>query len=288
MSRGEIVATSELTDRQAVADEASWPVVLQHDRIPFVSYPYEWSFSQLQDAGALHIDLLLAALGEGMTMKDGYAYNLQFRGSAPVFIDIGSFEHYSGGPWAGYRQFCQTLLFPLLLQAHTNLAFRPLLRGQVNGIEPAQIRGLMGGTDLTKTGVLKHVACTTRWTPATPARATGRRRPPTSCEKSGFSDAGRGRRGQERRHPGAQAAVEAAGDSHWATYQQTSTYTDAERDQKTAFVREALSQRHSGLLLDLGCNDGTFSLVGQEFADYVVALDNDEQTIDLHVPTAAG
>ena len=71
------------------------------------------------------------------------------------------------------------------------------------------------------------------------------------------------------------------GDSHWTTYQQTSTYTDAERDQKTAFVREALSQRHSGLLLDLGCNDGTFSLVGQEFADYVVALDNDEQTIDL-------
>ena len=132
-----------MTDRHDVADEASWPVVLRHDRIPFVSYPYEWSFSQLQDAGALHIDLLLAALGEGMTMKDGYAYNLQFRGSAPVFIDIGSFEHYSGGPWPGYRQFCQTFLFPLLLQAHKNFSFRPLLRGQVNGIEPAQIRGLM-------------------------------------------------------------------------------------------------------------------------------------------------
>ena len=52
------------------------------------------------------------------------------------------------------------------------------------------------------------------------------------------------------------------GDSHWTTYQQTSTYTDAERDQKKAFVREALSQRHAGLLLDLGCNDGTFSLLG--------------------------
>ena len=132
--------------------------MLKHERIPFISYPYEWSFSQLQDAGALHIDLLLDALGEGMTMKDGYAYNLQFRGSAPVFIDIGSFEQYGGGPWPGYRQFCQTFLFPLLLQAHKNFSFRPLLRGQVNGIEPGQIRGLMTGTDLAKAGVLKHVA----------------------------------------------------------------------------------------------------------------------------------
>ena len=46
--------------------------------------------------------------------QQGYAYNQQFRGAAPVFIDVGSFEAYGGGPWAGYRQFCQTILFPLL------------------------------------------------------------------------------------------------------------------------------------------------------------------------------
>ena len=282
VAKGDIVATAEVdaADRGDITDEASWPVVLRHDRIPFISYPYEWSFSQLQDAAALHIDLLLDALGEGMTMKDGYAYNLQFRGAAPTFIDIGSFEQYRGGPWPGYRQFCQTFLFPLMLQAHKNFSFRPLLRGQVNGIEPKQMRGLMSGGDLTRTGVLKHVALHSAMDTRNADKGDGSQATADQLSKSGFSDA---------------VALAAAknvgklvrklrwkpGDSHWTTYQQTSTYTDAERDQKKAFVRDALSQRHAGLLLDLGCNDGTFSLLAQDFADYVVALDNDEQTIDL-------
>lgn len=282
VAKGDIVATDEVdaAARGDITDEATWPVVLRHERIPFISYPYEWSFSQLQDAAALHIDLLLDALGEGMTMKDGYAYNLQFRGAAPAFIDIGSFEHYRGGPWPGYRQFCQTFLFPLMLAAHKNFSFRPLLRGQVNGIEPKQMRGLMTGGDLTKTGVFKHVALHSAVDARNADKGDGSQATADNLRKSGFSDA---------------VAVAAAknvgtlvrklrwkpGDSHWTTYQQTSTYTDAERDQKKAFVRDVLSQRHAGLLLDLGCNDGTFSLLAQDFADYVVALDNDEQTIDL-------
>jgi SAM-dependent methyltransferase len=281
VSAGEIVATEEVdaADRPDVGDESTWPVVLRHERIPFVSYPYEWCFSQLQDAGALHIDLLLDALGDQMTLSDGYAYNLQFRGSAPVFIDVGSFEAYRGGPWAGYRQFCQTVLFPLLLQAHKNVPFRPLLRGQVNGIDPAQMRALMGGRDLTRAGVLKHVALHSAVDARHADKGDGSRATAEKLRDSGFSDA---------------VALAAArnigklvrklrwkpGESHWTSYQQTSTYTDDEREQKTSFVREALAQQRSGLVLDLGCNDGTFSRVVQEHADHVVAVDGDEQTID--------
>ena len=279
---GDLVATDPVqeSDRHHIADEASWPVVLRHERIPFVSYPYEWSFTQLQDAGALHIDLLLDALGEGMTMKDGYAYNLQFRGAAPVFIDIGSFENYQGGPWPGYRQFCQTFLFPLLLQAHKNVSFRSLLRGQVNGIEPAQMRGLMSTRDLTRAGVLKHVALHNAIDARSASKGEGSRATADQLRESGFSDA-----------VAAAAAKNVGslvrrlrwkpGDSHWTTYQQTSSYTDTERDQKKSFVSDALSQGQAGLVLDLGCNDGTFSLLAQEHADYVVAVDNDEQTVDL-------
>jgi len=35
---------------------------LEHERIPFVSYRYEWTFSMLRDAALVHLDLLLAAL----------------------------------------------------------------------------------------------------------------------------------------------------------------------------------------------------------------------------------
>lgn len=281
VSAGDIVATEELhsADRPDVGDERAWPVVLRHEPIPFVSYPYEWCFSQLQDAGALHIDLLLDALAERVTMKDGYAYNVQFRGATPVFIDVGSFEAYGGGPWAGYRQFCQTVLFPLLLQAHKNVAFRPLLRGQVNGIEPGQMRALMGGRDLMRAGVLKHVALHSAVDARHAEKGEGSRATAEKLRDSGFSDA---------------VALAAArnvgtlvrklswkpGESHWTTYQRTSTYTDDEREQKAAFVTEALSRERFHLVLDLGCNDGTFARLAQEHAEHVVAVDGDEQTID--------
>src|SRR5690606_22979763 len=83
-----------------------WAAVLEHERIPVVSYPYEWPFAMLREAATLHLDVLAAALDGGMSLKDGTAYNVQFVGSRPTFIDIGSFEA-AAGPWPGYRQFCQ-------------------------------------------------------------------------------------------------------------------------------------------------------------------------------------
>jgi ribosomal protein L11 methylase PrmA len=71
-----------------------------------------------------------------------------------------------------------------------------------------------------------------------------------------------------------------AADSHWATYQQTSTYSDAERVRKAAFVRAALADQQHGLVWDLGCNDGTYSRIAAETSDYVLAVDGDEVTID--------
>ena len=91
--------------------------VLRHERIPFVSYPYEWTFSMLKDAALVQLDLLLAALEHDMVLKDSTPYNVQFRGAHPVFVDIGSFERLrEGEPWVGYRQFCMLYLYPLLLR----------------------------------------------------------------------------------------------------------------------------------------------------------------------------
>ena len=88
----------------AVADAAEtqhqWAAVLQHDRIPFISYPYEWCFSMLRDAALLHLELMTAALEEDFILKDASAFNVQWDGASPVFIDVGSFtRHPAGQPW---------------------------------------------------------------------------------------------------------------------------------------------------------------------------------------------
>ena len=68
-----------------------WAGVLEHEKLPFVSYPYEWSFEMLRDAALLQLDLVLAGLDEGIGLKDASAYNLQWKGTSPVFVDVASF-----------------------------------------------------------------------------------------------------------------------------------------------------------------------------------------------------
>ncbi len=112
----------------------------------------------LKDAALLHLELLLAALDEDMILKDSSAYNIQWQGVRPVFIDIPSFEVLPPGePWVGYRQFCQLFLYPLFLQAYKNVDFHPWLRGSIDGIDPVQINNLMSVRDRFRPGVFTNV-----------------------------------------------------------------------------------------------------------------------------------
>jgi hypothetical protein len=131
--------------------------VLRHERVPFVSYPYEWPFSMLKDAALLQLELNQRALGAGLTLKDASPYNVQWRGTRPVFIDVGSFERLRPGePWAGYRQFCMLFLYPLMFQAYKDLPFHAALRGSLDGIAPRDARTVLAG-DRFRKGVLSNV-----------------------------------------------------------------------------------------------------------------------------------
>ena len=130
-----------------------------HPRVPFVSYPFEWTFSMLKDAALLQLDLTRAALADGVSLKDATPYNVQFIGARPQFIDAGSFEvRRKGDPWYGYKQFCEMFLYPLMLQAHLGVGFQPFLRGSVNGITPETMAKLFPGSiRRPRKGRLTHV-----------------------------------------------------------------------------------------------------------------------------------
>src|SRR5438477_14582 len=94
VEEGRVVRTERFMEPTPVLTQlpGQWAGALKHERIPFVSYPYEWSFGMLQDAALLHLELLAAAIDENFTIKDGWSHNIQWHGTRPVFIDIGSFE----------------------------------------------------------------------------------------------------------------------------------------------------------------------------------------------------
>ena len=132
--------------------------VIKPLQIPFVSYPYEWSFSQLKDAALLTLEIQKISLEHGMTLKDASAYNVQFFKGKPIFIDTLSFERYeSGKPWIGYRQFCQHFLAPLALMHYTDIRLGQMLRTNIDGIPLGLTSTLLPKKTWLNLGILMHI-----------------------------------------------------------------------------------------------------------------------------------
>ena len=254
-----------------------WAAVLEHERVPVISYPYEWSFGMLRDAALLQLDLTLAALDEEMTLKDATPFNVQWMGARPTFIDVGSFTTYTpGDPWAGYRQFCETFLYPLLLQAYRNLPFHPWLRGRLEGITAEQCRACLSLRDWLRPGVLAHVVLQ--------AKAQARYERTDGNVRRELRDAGFGaaliRNNVARLRRTVERLAWAPARSTWSGYQDELSYDEAEVDRKQAFVRGVASARHRALAWDIGCNTGVYSRIAAEHSDYVLALDADHLVVD--------
>ena len=279
LDRGDIIATEVGSDPSAIA--GNWAGVLRHGRVDVLSYPYEWSFEMLRDAARLQLELTREALSESLITKDASAYNVQFVGAKPVFIDVGSFERVRPGePWTGYRQFCELFLNPLYLQALTDVPFQPLLRGRVEGITPGVAAAIMGSRGRLRTGVFTNVRLHAR---AERKYANADREGDVRAElrRVGF---GPGLIDAQLRN--LQKAVERLTwkeqDSTWSDYSDRGHYTDVDLAAKSSFVADAVAKARSApIVLDLGANDGRFSRIAVDSgARYAVAVDSDHLVVD--------
>jgi len=272
-----VVGTREVEEEVPEALHGGVAAVLEHDRIPFVSYPYEWTFAMLKDAALLQLELLRRGIEKGLILKDSSPYNVQFRGARPVFIDVGSFEQLrEGEPWAGYRQFCMLFLYPLLLQAWKDVPFQPWLRGSLDGITPHEARELLSTRDLFRRGTLSHVVLHDRLERRHEDRDEDLK---GELRKAGFKKElilanirglerliGRLRWDPDR--------------STWSEYGPHTTYTEDDAERKARFVASAVAEERPRLVWDLGCNEGRHSRIAAETADYVVAMDADSLVVD--------
>jgi hypothetical protein len=253
-------------------------MVLRHERIPFVSYPYEWSFSMLKAAALLQLDLMLEALRHGLVLKDASPYNVQFMGARPVFIDVGSFERMRAGElWAGYRQFCTMYLFPLLLQSLKGVDFQPWLRGSIDGITATQMRGLMSFRDRFRRGIATNVLLHARLEHRDASSGRSVRRAVAGSTAEGeivSANVRKMRKLVARLESDPPAGV-------WVRYREHNSYDEAAADRKRAFVADVVARRPWDLVWDLGANTGTYSRVAVAGARTVVAIDADPGVVEL-------
>lgn len=266
---GRLISTTQVDEAPDAASAA-----LQHPRIPFISYPYEWTFSMLKDAALLQLDLLADALASGITIKDATPFNIQFIEGTPVFIDIGSFEKYrEGEPWIGYRQFTRQFLFPLLLRAWAGLPFQPWLRGDMEGPTAGDMKQILSGGKRLKPSALLHVSLQARME----KRMSG------AAVRSDLKDAGFSSELILANVRKLRSLVESLTWDHgvegWAEYQ-SCDHVGRDRENKAEFLRGALSRVNPKRVIDLGANDGYFSAIAAGSDTIAIAVDGYEPVLE--------
>lgn len=119
-------------------------IVLTPEPVPFITNPYEWSFTQFKHAALLTLQLHKFALSRGFILKDATAYNIAFYKGKPVFIDTLSFDFYQEGqPWRAYKQFIMHFLGPLVLARYHGTEIFKMLQTHIDGIPVSLISSLL-------------------------------------------------------------------------------------------------------------------------------------------------
>lgn len=268
----ELTDSGWMVSTQSLGLQDDGTLELEHRRIFFPSYPWEWCAEQWIDAAALTLDLCDRLLDHGLILKDATPLNILFDGTRPVLVDVLSIEpRETANPiWTAYGQFVRTFVLPLM--AHKYLGW-PLeaSRNRRDGYEPEAL--------------YPYLPFAKKW--LSPARSLITL--PVMMDRMGRSGKGfpslrfsdeasvavlRSRlRGLKKTVLGLRNGEKA---SHWSGYtEHRDHYAEEDHASKTAFVKSALAIARPRTVLDIGANTGEFSRLAADSGAQVVALDTD-------------
>jgi ribosomal protein L11 methylase PrmA len=280
-NRGWFVGAKEIDPRVLGPIEEDVRYVVEHPRIPFVSYPYEWPFPALKAAALLHLNLHLEALQHNINLCDASAYNVQFLGARPVFIDMLSMRRYRDGEfWLGHRQFCEQFLNPLLLRAYFGVPHNAWYRGSLEGIPAGELSPLLPLSHKLSWRILSHVVLPARLQRTAVAKGSNNKNLEKIKERKLPLGAYRGMLKQLRNWI-SKLQPKDAGRTIWSDYVETHTYASDEDTRKRRFMVEFINRVKPKTLWDLGCNTGEYAKVALDAgAGYVVGFDSDQGALD--------
>jgi hypothetical protein len=262
------------TDEMPFMPETAYKTV-KPEKIDFISYPYEWCFSQLKDAALLTLRIQKEALKDGMSLKDASAYNIQFRQGKPVLMDTLSFESYEEGrPWVAYRQFCQSFLAPLALMRYKDLRLSRLASVFMDGVPLDMASHLLPMRTMLKPSLFIHIhahAKSQAYYADKPEAKAETKRHFSRLAMMGLIDslesAVRGMKFPKVR-------------TEWGDYMDSTNYSPAAMDHKKKTVAAFLGKCPKGIAWDVGANTGVFSRIAAESGMKVISMDMDPVAVE--------
>lgn len=260
---------------QPPAEPDSMFKVIQPELIPFISYPYEWSFSQLKDAALATLSIQRRALKAGMSLKDASAYNIQFVRGKATLIDTLSFETYKEGqPWVAYRQYCQHFLAPLALMAWKDIRLNQLLRAYIDGLPLDLASELLPLKTQLNFGLQTHIHL----------HASAQKKFAGADVKSRSGALGVSKQAMMGLIDSLEATIKkltwTPHGTEWANYYDITNYSETAFEHKKLLIREWASRVKPSMVWDLGANTGVFSREVSSTGAYVVSFDIDPAAVE--------
>lgn len=268
-----LIPHAESSLAYAQTDEA-WKII-KPEPVDFISYPYEWCFSELKDAALTTLAVQKTALRFGMSLKDCSAYNIQFKNGKPILIDTLSLEPYREGyPWVAYRQFCQHFLAPLALMSHTDCRLNQLSRVYVDGVPLDLASSLLPRGTYLSFSLLSHVHLHARSQKAFAGRTLDTAKHKISKRSLlGLID------NLESFIKGLKYRNKAG---TWADYQVSDSYSEIAGQDKEQLVSAFIDRISPRTVWDLGANTGTYSRVVGNKGVKTISFDVDHNCVEAN------
>jgi hypothetical protein len=247
--------------------------VILPEEIPFISYPYEWSFSQLQDSALATLEIEKRALRSGLTLVDASAYNIQFHKGKPLLIDTLSLRRVvEGEPWTAYGQFCRHFLAPLALMSLKDVRLGQLLRVYLDGVPLDLASSLLPLSSRRRLSVLVHLHLHAKSQKRFEGRPLSKARGKISRQALlGLVDS---------LEAGIRRLRWRAAGTEWVDYYEDTNYTAEGLDEKRRAVAEFIAEVRPRTVWDLGGNIGTFSRMAAAAGAATVSFDIDPACVE--------
>jgi len=249
--------------------------VLKPERLPFISYPYEWCFSQLKDAALATVSIHKMALDHDMELKDASSFNIQFHKGKPILIDTLSLQRCTQGtPWIAYRQFCQHFLAPLGLMAYKDVRLSQLMKVFIDGIPLDLASKLLPNWTYLIPGLLLNIHLHARMQQKYANKSVSTSVKIVSAPvRKGLID---------HLEKIVRRISFRLKKTEWSNYQDECKYSKADTDKKAQIVEEYFSKIDPGIVWDMGANTGMYSALAAKKARLTVAMDMDHASVEQH------
>lgn len=269
-----LIENKLLIPHQEIKDQSHYYKIIKPELIPFISYPYEWSFSQLKQAALTTLNIQKKALEFEMSLKDSSAYNIQFLKGRPILIDTLSFEKYNEGqPWVGYRQFCQHFLAPLALMSYKDLRLNLLGRSYIDGIPLDFASCLLPKKTYFNFSILTHIHLH--------AKSHKKYLNTKSMQSKNYFVSQHSLLGLiDSLKTAVNNLKYKFKGSVWGDYYLDTNYSKESFEQKKQIIKKILKMIKPKIVWDIGANTGLFSRIASNLNIQTLSIDSDPEAIE--------